>query len=325
MRAVKAGVLVLSLFALGCSDRTSPSSDAFDPEGIDPIAPAADPAADVGSSADAASTSGGGGRVFGVDAENNLVVFSLNRPGQVSRRVRITGIGSQRVLGIDFRPSAVAPATPAVIGKLYGITRTKIYEIDPNTGYASNGRTLTVPLTGGVFGTGFNPTVDRLRSHGNLGQNVRLSVDNGMATQDTALAYAAGDPGFGTAPSIGGTAYTNSDNDPATGTVLYAIDARRDALVVLPSPNGGQLTTVGRLGMRTTSMIGFDIPGAVQTTKRFGYASLTDPSRRYDKWNWGGRGRGGSTLYLVDLDTGRARLIGDIGNRSPLLGIALAP
>jgi Domain of unknown function (DUF4394) len=325
MRNVKTGVLALSLFALGCSDRTSPSSEAIDPESIDPIATPAEPVADAGNFADAASTYSGGGRVFGVDAENNLVVFSLSRPGQVSRRVRITGTGSERVLGIDFRPSAVAPATAAVIGKLYGITKTKIYEIDRSTGHASNGQTLTVPLTGSLFGTGFNPTVDRLRSHGNTTQNVRLSVDNGMATQDTALAYAAGDPGFGTVPSITGTAYTNSDNDPATGTVLYAIDSRRDAMAVLPSPNSGQLTTVGRLGVRSTNFVGFDIPGAVQTTKRFGYASLTDPSRRYDKWNWGGRGRGGSTLYVVDLDTGRARLIGDIGNKSPLLSIALAP
>ena len=35
---------------------------------------------------------------------------------------------------------AVAPATAGVIGKLYGITKTKIYEIDPGTGYAPTAR-----------------------------------------------------------------------------------------------------------------------------------------------------------------------------------------
>ncbi len=325
MRSVRAGVLMLGLFALGCTDRTSPTSETTEFEGADATADSDLGWKDEGSGA-ASLGYGDGGKVFGVDAENHLVVFSIRRPGYLSRRVRITGTGGQKVVGIDFRPSAVAPATAAVIGKLYGITKSKIYEIDPNTGYASNGQLLTVPLVGVSFGTGFNPTVDRLRSHGNTAQNVRLSVDNGIATQDTNLAYVAGDPAFGQAPSIVGTAYTNSDNNPLTGTVLYAIDARRDALVVLPTPNGGQLHTVGRLGVRTTNFVGFDIPGAVQIVKRFGYASLTIPDRWYDKWYWGGkRGRGGSTLYAVDLATGVARLIGDIGSRSPLVSIALAP
>ncbi len=325
MRSVRAGVLMASLFALGCTDGTSPTSEKAEFEG-------AETTEFEGGGVSGAQSEFGlgsgllGGKVFGVDAENHLVVFRLRLPGLLSRRVRITGTGGEKVVGIDFRPSAVAPATATVIGKLYGITKTRIYEIDPKTGYASNGQLLTVPLAGAFFGTGFNPTVDRLRSHGNTEQNVRLSVDNGMATQDTSLAYAAGDPGFGKDPSIAGTAYTNSDNDPATATVLYAIDAKRDVLVVLPAPNGGQLTTVGRLGARTSNFVGFDIPGEVQTSKRFGYVSLTTPDGRYDKWHWlGKRGRGGSTLYKVDLDTGAARRIGEIGNRAPLVSIALAP
>lgn len=321
MRSVRAGVLMVSLFALGCGDGTSPTSETTVFEGAE----VADGQSELGLEGGLLSESGGG-RVFGVDAENYLVVFRLQNPGNSSRRVRITGTGRERVLGIDFRASAVAPATPAVIGKLYGITKSRIYEIDPRTGYASNGQSLTVPLVGAFFGTGFNPTVDRLRSHGNTEQNVRLSVDNGMATLDTNLAYVAGDPGFGRDPSIAGTAYTNSDNDPATATELYAIDASRDVLVELPTPNGGQLTTVGRLGVRTSNFVGFDIPGEVQTGKRFGYVSLTTPDGRYHKWHWGGkRGRGGSTLYKVDLDTGDARRIGEIGNRAPLVSIALAP
>ncbi|MBA3316462.1 MAG: DUF4394 domain-containing protein, partial [Gemmatimonadales bacterium] len=228
MRSVKAGVLVLGLLALGCADGTTPMSET---EGLDGAE-----MTEAGSESSATS----GGTVYGVDADNYLVAFDLGRPGRVSRRVRITGTGGAKVVGIDFRPSAVSPATPDVIGKLYGITKRRIYEIDPHTGAASNGQLLTVPLVGAFFGTGFNPTVDRLRNHGNTQQNVRLNVADGMTTQDTNLAYAAGDPGYGTAPSIAGTAYTNSDNDPATLTVLYAIDARRNVLTVLPSPNSGQ-------------------------------------------------------------------------------------
>lgn len=314
MRSVRAGVLMMSLLALGCADGTSPMSETTEFEGAEAI----DAESELGS--------GGGerGRVFGVDAENHLVVFNLRRPDRVSRRVRITGTGGDPVVGIDFRPSAVAPATGEVIGKLYGITKTKIYKINPATGRATNGQQLSVRLIGAFFGTGFNPAVDRLRSHSKTTQNLRLNVDDGMTTMDTALAYVPGDPNFGKDPSIAGTAYTNSDNDPATGTELYAIDANWNMLVELPTPNGGQLVTVGGLGVRTTNFIGFDIPGEVQTGKRFGYASLTTGGR-HGTWHWGGSGRGGSTLYTVDLDTGASHRIGPIGNRAPLVGMALAP
>lgn len=328
MRSMRTGVLMASLFALGCADGTSPTSETTEFEGAGTTefegAEATDAQGEFGWGG--GLLGGIGAKVFGVDAANHLVVFSIRRPGYVSRRVRITGTGNEKVVGIDFRPSAVAPATAAVIGKLYGITKSTIYEIDPGTGAASNGQPLTVPLVGPFFGTGFNPVVDRLRNHGNTEQNLRLSVDDGMTTQDGTLAYASGDRNFGKDPSIAGTGYTNSDNDPATGTELYAIDAKQHVLVELAAPNDGQLTTVGRLGVRTNNFVGFDIPGEVQTGKRFGYASLTTPGGRHDKWHWGGkRGRGGSTLYKVDLDTGAARRIGEIGNRAPLVSIALAP
>ena len=93
--------------------------------------------------------------------------------------------------------------------------------------------------------------------------------------------------------------------------------------MVLPTPNGGQLTTVGRLGVKTTLFVGFDIPG--QTGQTFGYASLQDPSRRNSTWSWGQSGQGGSTLYRVDLATGNATVVGDIGNRGALVSIAVVP
>ncbi|MGH7527179.1 MAG: DUF4394 domain-containing protein [Gemmatimonadales bacterium] len=322
MRYVRAGVVVLGLFALACEDGTSPTSETTGLEG-------AGPAPELSEQGQGGEDRYGGnrrGRVYGVDAESYLVLFSLDRPGEIKRRVRISGTGGEKVVGIDFRPSAVAPADPANIGKLYGITKTTIYQIDPRTGAASNGQPLTVPLKGAFFGTGFNPVVDRWRNHGVTEQNLRLNVDLGLTISDTSLAYEPGDRNFGKDPSVAGTAYTNSDNDPATGTTLYAIDAKHDVLVVLNVPNNGKLTTVGRLRVRTNKFVGFDIPGELQTGKRFGYASLTTPDDRHDKWYWGGsRGRGGSTLYKVDLDTGAARRVGAIGNRSPLVSIALAP
>nr|MBA3521557.1 DUF4394 domain-containing protein [Gemmatimonadales bacterium] len=178
------------------------------------------------------------------------------------------------------------------------------------TGEARNGQTLTVPLVGSFFGTGFNPAVDRLRNHSDADQNVRLNVGDGMTTLDPNLAYAMGDPNFGKDPSVVGTGYTNNDNNPNTLTELYAIDARQDVLVELENPNDGQLTTVGGLGVRTNDLVGFD----VIRQQRIAYASLTIQGRHE-----------GSTLYRVNLDTGNARRVGDIGNRVPLVSIAVWP
>ena len=181
---------------------------------------------------------------------------------------------ARRSLGIDFRPSAIAPATARCHRQalryhqdqdLRDRSRHGLRLQRPEPDRAAGRWRRSAPVSTRRW-TGCAVTAISA-------QNVRLSVDNGLATQDTALAYAVGDPGFGTAPSIGGTAYTNSDNDPATGTVLYAIDARRDALVSVALAEWWAADH-GRDGLRvrTSNMIGFDIPGAVQGTVRFGYA-----------------------------------------------------
>ncbi len=304
MRLKKAGILSLAVLAVACNDSGGPT----------PETPADAGDALLSQSESEGVNGVGQDRIFGVDADNYLIVFGSDRPGVVRRRVKISGTGGQKIVGIDFRASAVAPADPSRIGKLYGITKTKVYLLNPATGEARNGQTLSVPLAGSFFGTGFNPVVDRLRDHSNADQNLRLNVDDGLTTQDPNLAYASGDPNFGKDPSVAGTGYTNSDNDPNTLTELYAIDARQDALVELINPNDGLLSTVGRLGVRTTNYVGFDIPGTQDAGQRFAYASLTSPD-----------GDGSSTLYRVNLDSGAALEIGEIGNAAPLAGIAIAP
>ena len=124
-------------------------------------------------------------------------------------------------------------------------------------------------LGGSSFGFDFNPAPDRIRVVSNLGQNLRLSPNDGaIAGMDTALAYAAGDLNAGRTPSVVGAAYTNPDMDPQTNTVLYDIDSRRDTdpapgggdvLAIQVPPNAGQLNTVGRLGINLDDIVGFDI------------------------------------------------------------------
>ena len=60
-------------------------------------------------------------------------------------------------------------------------------------GLLALGLFLTIPmfivLTGTAFGVDFNPTVDRLRVVGDDGQNLRINVDNGVATADGSLNF----------------------------------------------------------------------------------------------------------------------------------------
>jgi Domain of unknown function (DUF4394) len=264
----------------------------------------------------ASSAAGEGHLIYAVDAANTLVSFTTGKANQQRSSTAITGLEpGERIVGIDFRPSAVAPADPSVIGRLYGVSSaSKVYLIDPLTGTASNGRALVtatgipVTLSGTGFGVGFNPVPDRLRVHSDTDQNLRINVEDGVTAVDTTLTY----PADGVDPRIAGTAYTNSDNDPATLTTLYAIDAGRDALTVfdIPSgPNSGRMSVVGSLGVDAGDLTGFDIDGATGEA----FATFTNsPS-------------GKPTLYRVDLGTGAATRLQLMAGSAPLVSIALAP
>ena len=247
------------------------------------------------------ATGSTGRSIFGIDGTNALVVFSSTRPEIITRRVTLTGLSAgEQVLGIDFRP---------VDGRLYAIGSTsRMYTVDTLSGAATAvGAAFTPALTGTALGFGFNPVVDRIRVHTDATQNLRIVPTTGaVAFVDGALAYKAGDAGFGTVPQIGGTAYTNSIAG-ATSTELYAIDAARDMMVELTNPNDGQLTTVGPLGINTDTNIGFDI-GAGEA-----YATLTAV------------GFTGSVLYRMNLDTGRATIVGAVGGAAVLRSIAVGP
>ena len=109
---------------------------------------------------------------------------------------KVTGevlLDGEDVLGIDVRPAN---------GKLYGLTSTgRILVIDPASGGTQLVSTSTAVPSGSAFGVDFNPVVDRLRVVSSTGQNLRINVDTGAATVDTALSFASGDANSGT-PSV---------------------------------------------------------------------------------------------------------------------------
>ena len=222
-------------------------------------------------------------------------------PGAIISTTAVTGLqASETILGIDFRPAT---------GQLYALGSTsRLYTLDTTTGAATPVTTtaFTPALSGVDFGFDVNPVADRIRVVSDADQNFRLNPNTGApAIVDGTLAYAAGDPNAGQNPNVVGSAYTNNFAG-ATTTTLYAVDSNLDILVIQNPPNAGLLNTVGVLGVNTSGPVGFDIGAGGNTA----FAALTVG--------------GVSQLYTINLVTGAATLVGDIGGGETIRDIAVA-
>jgi Domain of unknown function (DUF4394)/PEP-CTERM motif len=226
--------------------------------------------------------------ILALTTGNVLLRFDSATPGATSS-LAIAGLGSEQILGIDFRPATK---------QLFGLgSASNLYIIDTLTGNAALVGALGTPLSGTSFGVDFNPTVDRLRVTSDADQNLRINPASPAGTGtlvDGMLAYAAGDPAFSANPTVGGSAYTNSFNG-ATTTTLYGIDVALNTLVTQNPANAGTLFTVGALGFDATSLLGFDISGM----SGIAYAAWATAA-------------GPSALYTINLTTGAAALVGTI-------------
>lgn len=242
-----------------------------------------------------------GPTAFAITGDNELLAFDTDNPGVVAR-VDVTGLqANDTLLGIDFRP-----AQP---GQLFGVSDGNVvYRINTLTGQATavGGAFSTDTLAGTTFGFDFNPVPDRIRLVSDEAVNLRLNPDTGgLAATDLDLAYLAGDANEGESPNITAVAYTNSDNDPATGTTLYGIDSALGVLVIQNPPNDGSLNTVGSLGVTDDVVYtGFDIVGANNDAFAASPAELAGTTTLVNQ----------STLYRINLSTGAATEAGTIGD-----------
>ncbi len=220
---------------------------------------------------------------------NSLVSFDSNNPG-ASQFTDITGVEGT-LLGIDTRPAD---------GSIYGIsTANNIYTIDADSGVASYVSTLDTPFEGGtISGFDFNPVADRLRLVGDNDQDFRINVDTGEVTVDGTLAFASGDSNEGVNPNVTAAAYTNSF-DGTISTQLYDIDTLLNDLALQDPPNDGTLATVGDLGIDFDTLGGFEIVSAVEGDNTAFAVS-------------------NATLYSLDLDSGAAHSLGEVGSINPL-------
>jgi len=241
---------------------------------------------------------GTGALLYGVTPSNRLIAFSSDAPGQLVTSVPITNLApGERILGIDVRPAN---------NLLYGLGSTsQLYVINQATGAAIRiGASFTPALVGTDFGFDFNPTVDRVRVVSDAGQNLRLHPDTGAVVGvDGPLSYAPGDPNAGRMPAVSAVAYTNPDNDPATGTTLFDIDTALDIVSIQNPPNDGRLNTLVSLGLDAAS-VGFDI-GPVDF-----YASIQAP--------------GAPTSSLVRMSGPVRSTLGTIGGGEPVPSLAVS-
>ncbi|MFS8814568.1 DUF4394 domain-containing protein [Synechococcus sp. R60.4] len=221
----------------------------------------------------------------------NRLTFIRSTDASVQGSLTVTGV-SGSLIGIDVRPANRL---------LYGLTDANIlYTLNLQTGAATVASTLSVPFTAGTLsGMDFNPVPDRLRLVGANGQNFRINVDTGEVIQDRPLAFGPMEL-QGSRPAVTAAAYTNNVAGTQS-TRLLNIDGERNLLLFQNPPNEGVQMPIGPLGVNFGPVGGFDIRtvGGVDT----GFAI------------------GGSTLYRIDLNTGRATSVGTLPG-GPFFGLA---
>lgn len=268
---------------------------------------------------------------YGLSANNTLLRFDTATPGTVQAAIAITGLAPGEFLqGIDFRPATNQLIALGVVNTA-GPDTGRLYSLNAQTGVATPLAAGAAPFAadpadGAIAGFDFNPQSGGLRYVNDADQNRRLNATTGTQTgADTNLAYTGGDVNFGVNPAIAGVAYSlNFAGTPTT--TLYGIDRSLNVLVRIgglngtpppanSSPNQGELTTIGALGVTTTNaFVGFDTKVNFSDGTTTAFAVFTDNADGLTK------------LFRINLATGAATAVGAVGNGSiPLGGLALVP
>lgn len=252
-------------------------------------------------------------------AGTNLITFDTALPGTIRTSLGVTGIAAtQTLVGLDVRPFTntlfalgydAALAAPGL--------NAQVYSLSAVTGVATAvGSAIRLELGTGKVGFDFNPTVDRIRVTSSNRANYRLSpIDGTVAATDTQLAYATGDANAAATPNIGAVAYTNSvAGSLATATTLYNYDLGLNVLTTQNPPNNGTLNTVGPTGLTlSTTAPGLDMDI---------YSSAAGSNTAYLVGN---PSAGALTvLYTLNLTTGNATLVGEVGFGITARDIAVA-
>ncbi|MEU4420588.1 DUF4394 domain-containing protein [Actinoplanes sp. NPDC024001] len=266
--------------------------------------------AGLGTAAAAALTLGAAGaaqadddrrlQAVGLTADQQLVTFTVDKPGRVRPAGPVTGLqGDTRLVGIDYRVQD---------GKLYGVGDAGgVYTLTVRGAKAAKAGQLAVALNGTSFGVDFNPAADRLRIISDTGQNLRHDVNPGGTTvADGTLTIP---PATTPATGVTAAAYTNNDLNADTGTTLFDLDTTLDQVAIQAPANAGPLSPTGKLGADAGAEAGFDIYTETKSGDVTGFATL----------QVGGR----STLFQISLLNGRADQLGRFPSPVTVTDLAL--
>lgn len=229
-------------------------------------------------------------------ADGNKIVWIDAQKKRVTGMVNLAA--NAKLVGIDVRPKD---------GMVWGLSADgAIVTVDHKTGAWTKKADLSEKLpAGAIITVDFNPAADRMRVLGSDGTSLRINVDDGKAVVDGRLKYAQSDV-TKAAPKVTAGAYTNSFAGTKE-TTLYDIDTAAGTLVRQAPPNDGVLNTIGKLGVKTTDPVAFDI--------------LSDGKGGNRAWMLAG-----DMLYSVDLATGAAKSAGKIeGLKGRVSDMAILP
>lgn len=248
-------------------------------------------------------------QIFGLTTQNWITVFDSEMPGVTTGGGAVTGLATNDVLvAMDYQP---ASGNVLLLG-----SQSNVYQLNSTSGSdfsATLLNTLDPTLVGTSMAFDFNPAF----MSGAFARIITDTNDNRVIggadgqylppVEKTDVFFPAGDPNEGADPNIAGIAYDNSVPG-ATGTQQYGIDATLGVLTTVAN-NAGTLETVGSLGLsgNITNELGFDISG----TSGIAFASIqTGPN---------------SQLYSVDLGSGTATALGQIGSGDLIRDITAVP
>ena len=241
--------------------------------------------------------------VFGLTDRDQLVTFDSMSPNTLTNSVFISGLASnESLVGIDIRPVDNQIYAVGSFGNVYTVNRTSGAATYVSTLFDS-ATMNAVSLMGTEFGIDFNPVADRLRVVSNSGMNLRINVATGATIYDGTLNQAVG------TPYVVGTAYSNSDVDPNTGTSQYTIDSIADAFNQQNPPNAGTQIFIGNLGTDVSALGDIDILTNGTSNTIYGAFQVA--------------GDTGSRFGTVDVMTGALHLGGYIGSAQSNNSVAL--
>ncbi len=261
---------------------------------------------------------------YALTSDMVLIRFNAGQPSTILARQPVTGLvsTSERIVAMDFRASQ---------GVLYTLSSAgRLYTLDTSTGQLEQVGTRALPtaLEGEGVGMDVDPVADRIRIVTAGGQNLRVQPDTGAQVDskpklagvqsDASPRYEAGDAHADATPAVAAAAYTYPA-EQGQRAVLYVIDKSLGQLAVqggkdaasalTASPDMGRLTSIGPLGLGPLLEVDVDI-ALHGGTALMAARTVHDPRTR---------------LFSVDLDTGKASLLGVVGDGRPVIGLAIAP